>query len=105
MQLGNGDPGLLKTGEKRFFPPPPAACLPSLPPLAAAKPWHLLGSARSTWAVGDSGLEAQRSRAQFKSPHAGALLCDPGTVACLFWAACTERDGLWESEADWAALQ
>lgn len=63
-QLGNGDPGLLKTGEKKVLPTTPS-CLPaSLPPPAAAKPWHHLSSARSTWGVGGSRLEAQLNRAQ-----------------------------------------
>lgn len=56
--------GFAKDRGKKVLPTTPS-CLPaSLSPPAAAKPWLLLGSARSTWGVGDLGLDAQLNWAQ-----------------------------------------
>lgn len=58
--------GFAEDRGKEVLPTTPS-CLPaSLSPPAAAKPWLLLGSARSTggWGVGDSGLDAQLHWAQ-----------------------------------------
>lgn len=91
-QLGNGDPGLLKTWGKKVLPTTPS-CLPAcLPPPAAAKPWHLLGSARSTSGWEAQGWSCSQTEPKFTSQQAEVLLCDPGLVACLFWAR------LWGSE-------
>ena len=65
MQLGNGDPSLLKTGEKKVLPTT-SSCLPAcLPPSsgcrqALAPPWLC----QIHFGVGGSGLEFQLNRAQ-----------------------------------------
>lgn len=86
--LETEDRGLLKTGEKRFFPPPPAACLPPSPtPPHPGCCQALAPSQLCQILLGGGRLGAGGSAEQHPSSGLCArvlLLCDPDRVACLF---------------------